>query len=327
MASKAQKAQVIITANASVAKRVMEELQKSAEAAKMRMIELAAAGEQNSKAYKKAEAEFQAFNSAIRENVKDSVRVDQVMKQLSKTANVDLKRALAAATRELNKMSEGSPKRQKLIDDINRLKAQINGNNGLTMSFKQAQTQLKNLDNVSMEKLKQGLAAIKSQLDNPNIGNKWRRSLEQMQQQYQAAMAVRTAPVGTMPVTRMNAQQLGAERTALMSAIAATSGVKGYESKASGFEQRLKAVNEQLKHPSDGDAIGLLICKRKKRLVAEYALKSSAQLMGVSEYKLTKLLPRHFKASLPSVKDIEAQLAEEGRHVARQSAKRKGGGK
>ena len=253
MASKAQKAQVIITANASVAKRVMEELQKSAEAAKMRMIELAAAGEQNSKAYKKAEAEFQAFNSAMRENVKDSVRVDQVMKQLSKTANVDLKRALAAATRELNKMSEGSPKRQKLIDDINRLKAQINGNNGLTMSFKQAQTQLKNLDNVSMEKLKQGLAAIKSQLDNPNIGNKWRRSLEQMQQQYQAAMAVRTAPVGTMPVTRMNAQQLGAERTALMSAIAATSGVKGYESKASGFEQRLKAVNEQLKVLTDNE--------------------------------------------------------------------------
>ena len=89
----------------------------------------------------------------------------------------------------------------------------------------------------------------------------------------------------------------------------------------------VQAVNEQLKHPSDGDAIGLLICKRKKRLVAEYALKSSAQLMGVSEYKLTKLLPRHFKASLPSVKDIEAQLAEEGRHVARQSAKRKGGEK
>ena len=89
----------------------------------------------------------------------------------------------------------------------------------------------------------------------------------------------------------------------------------------------VQAVNEQLKHPSDGDAIGLLICKRKKRLVAEYALKSSAHLMGVSEYKLTKLLPRHFKASLPSVKDIEAQLAEEGRRGKRQNAKRKGGGK
>jgi DNA repair exonuclease SbcCD ATPase subunit len=74
-----------------------------------------------------------------------------------------------------------------------------------------------------------------------------------MQQQYQAAMAVRTAPVGTMPVTRMNAQQLGAERTALMSAIAATSGVKGYEGKAAGYEQRLKAVNEQLKLLTDNE--------------------------------------------------------------------------
>ena len=73
----------------------------------------------------------------------------------------------------------------------------------------------------------------------------------------------------------------------------------------------VQAVNEQLKHPSDGDAIGLLICKRKKRLVAEYALKSSAQLLGVSEYKLTKLLPRDFKASLPSVKDIEAKLSDQ----------------
>ena len=75
----------------------------------------------------------------------------------------------------------------------------------------------------------------------------------------------------------------------------------------------VQTVNEQLKHPSDGDAIGLLICKRKKRLVAEYALKSTAQLVGVSEYKLTKLLPRDFKSSLPSVKDIEAQLADNRR--------------
>ena len=83
----------------------------------------------------------------------------------------------------------------------------------------------------------------------------------------------------------------------------------------------VQAVNEQLRHPSDGDAIGLLICKRKKRLVAEYALKSTAQLVGVSEYKLTKLLPRDFKSSLPSVKDIEAQLSD-GRCASKKDGKK-----
>jgi len=83
----------------------------------------------------------------------------------------------------------------------------------------------------------------------------------------------------------------------------------------------VQTVNEQLRHPSDGDAIGLLICKRKKRLVAEYALKSTAQLVGVSEYKLTKLLPRDFKSSLPSVKDIEAQLSD-GRCPSKKGGKK-----
>ena len=72
----------------------------------------------------------------------------------------------------------------------------------------------------------------------------------------------------------------------------------------------VQAVNEQLKHPSDEDAIGLLICKHKNRLVAEYSLKSSSQLLGISEYKLTKLLPADFKPSLPSIKEIESQLAK-----------------
>ncbi len=71
----------------------------------------------------------------------------------------------------------------------------------------------------------------------------------------------------------------------------------------------VQAVNEQLKHPSDEDAIGLLICKRKNKLVAEYSLKTSSQLLGISEYKLTKLLPDDFKPSLPSIKEIESQLA------------------
>ena len=78
----------------------------------------------------------------------------------------------------------------------------------------------------------------------------------------------------------------------------------------------VQAVNEQMKHPDDGDAIGLLICKRKKRLVAEYALKSSAQLMGVAEYKLTKMLPKDFRSSLPSVKEIECMACNLKKGVA-----------
>ena len=77
----------------------------------------------------------------------------------------------------------------------------------------------------------------------------------------------------------------------------------------------VQAVNEQLKHPGDNDAIGLIICRQKNRLIAEYALKSSTQLLGISEYRLTKLLPRDFKSSLPSIQDIESQFSAAEAHV------------
>ena len=77
----------------------------------------------------------------------------------------------------------------------------------------------------------------------------------------------------------------------------------------------VQAVNKQLKHPGDNDAIGLIICRQKNRLVAEYALKSSTQLLGISEYRLTKLLPRDFKSSLPSIQDIESQFSAAEAHV------------
>lgn len=247
-----RKSELVITCNAKAVKDVFEYLNRQLADVKQKLKDLNAKGEksgwteQMKKDFRDLTKQATAIDSAIIHNQQSMVKYGQVMKDLAGSKLKDLKSALREATTSLNKMSEKSPGRQKLIDDIKRIKDQISGTSGLTMSFRQAQTQLKNLDNVSMEKLKQGLAAIKSQLDNPNIGNKWRRSLEQMQQQYQAAMAVRTAPVGTMPVTKMNAQQLGAERTALMSAIAATSGVKGYEGQTSQYEQRLKAINQQL---------------------------------------------------------------------------------
>ncbi len=70
----------------------------------------------------------------------------------------------------------------------------------------------------------------------------------------------------------------------------------------------LSAANDLLKHPTDNPTIGLLICKDKNDIVAEYALKNINQPIGVSEYQLTKLFPRDFESSLPTIEEIENQL-------------------
>ena len=69
------------------------------------------------------------------------------------------------------------------------------------------------------------------------------------------------------------------------------------------------AVNEQLRHPTDAETIGLLICKEKNKIVAEYALKGTNMPLGISEYQLSRLLPEEVKSSLPSIEEIEAELA------------------
>lgn len=70
------------------------------------------------------------------------------------------------------------------------------------------------------------------------------------------------------------------------------------------------AVNEQLRNPTDNETIGLLICKTKDKVVAEYALKNVAQPLGVSEYQLSRFLPDEIKSSLPTIEEIEASLEE-----------------
>lgn len=70
----------------------------------------------------------------------------------------------------------------------------------------------------------------------------------------------------------------------------------------------LSAANDLLKHPTDNPTIGLLICKDKNDVIAEYALKDINQPIGVSEYQLTKLFPNELKSSLPSIEEIENEL-------------------
>ena len=69
------------------------------------------------------------------------------------------------------------------------------------------------------------------------------------------------------------------------------------------------AVNHILKKEGDNPTIGLLICKNKDQVLAQYALESSNQPIGISEYELTKFVPSEFKSSLPSIEDIETELS------------------
>lgn len=73
----------------------------------------------------------------------------------------------------------------------------------------------------------------------------------------------------------------------------------------------LTAVDAQIKHPDDGPTIGLLLCKTKNKVVAEYALRDKSQPMGIAEYQLAESLPAEFQTNLPSIQQIERELAGE----------------
>lgn len=79
----------------------------------------------------------------------------------------------------------------------------------------------------------------------------------------------------------------------------------------------LTAVDAQIKHESDAPTIGLLLCKSKNKVVAEYALRDINKPMGVAEYQLLEALPENLQTSLPSIEDIEKALQEEDQNAQR----------
>ncbi|OXI92657.1 MULTISPECIES: PDDEXK nuclease domain-containing protein [Burkholderia] len=70
----------------------------------------------------------------------------------------------------------------------------------------------------------------------------------------------------------------------------------------------LSALDAQVKAPEDQPTIGLLLCKEKNRLVAEYALRGVTQPMGVAEYQLMREVPPSLETGLPTIDQIEAEL-------------------
>lgn len=68
------------------------------------------------------------------------------------------------------------------------------------------------------------------------------------------------------------------------------------------------AVNHMLKTEQDNPTIGLLVCKTKDDVLAQYSLEGYNLPIGVSQYQLDKVLPDNFKSALPSIEEIEAKL-------------------
>lgn len=72
----------------------------------------------------------------------------------------------------------------------------------------------------------------------------------------------------------------------------------------------LSAVDDMLRHPDDQPSIGLILCKTKNRIIAEYALRNTTTPMGISEFRHLEKLPEQLKGTLPTIEEIEAELAE-----------------
>lgn len=73
----------------------------------------------------------------------------------------------------------------------------------------------------------------------------------------------------------------------------------------------LSAVDDQIRHESDQPSIGIILCKTKDNIFAEYVLRNFNRPIGVAEFEvnIVEKLPKELKSSLPTVKEIEAELS------------------
>lgn len=69
-------------------------------------------------------------------------------------------------------------------------------------------------------------------------------------------------------------------------------------------------VNDKLKTSADNDTIGLLLCKGKDEVVAEYALRGYNNAISISDYELSRVIPQELKSVLPQIEDLEHEIRE-----------------
>ena len=76
----------------------------------------------------------------------------------------------------------------------------------------------------------------------------------------------------------------------------------------------VSAINHTIKGNDDTQTIGLLICKNKDNILAKYAVETSTEPIGISEYELNSLMPKEFKGTLPTIEELEQGLSENTRN-------------
>lgn len=77
----------------------------------------------------------------------------------------------------------------------------------------------------------------------------------------------------------------------------------------------LSAIDEQLKMPEDGATIGLLLCEKKDKVIAEYSLRRVSSPMGIAEYEVSKSLSEGFNSVLPTTEEIETELSAYAQNI------------
>jgi hypothetical protein len=75
----------------------------------------------------------------------------------------------------------------------------------------------------------------------------------------------------------------------------------------------LSAVDDLLRQPGDDSSIGIILCRRRDRVLAEYALRDTAKPIGVATWRLTRELPEGLAGRLPSIDELERGLSPKGR--------------
>lgn len=142
----AKKTQIVITANAAVAKKVMEELQQRIDGIKQKMAALKVTTKEGQREFNKLKKELVSYNSAVTQNVTNYQRMQHAIKNLSSTSLNELKRALGAAKSEMGKLTIDDKRLPLIRKRVEALQGQIDKMTGSIHKQGGAwQTAMKNL--------------------------------------------------------------------------------------------------------------------------------------------------------------------------------------